>query len=49
MTYYGRKNPPVNYDNKFQTWKANHATENAQIKITNANFGFNSMIAVTKE
>ena len=50
MTYYGRKNPPVNYDNnKFQTWIANHGTENTQIKITHANFGFNSMIAVTEE
>jgi hypothetical protein len=50
MTYNGRKNPPVNYDNnKFQTWIANHGTENTLIKITHANFGFNSIIAVTEE
>lgn len=50
MTFYGRKNPPVNYENsKFQIWLLNHATENTQIKLTHANFAFNSIVATTEE
>ena len=50
MTYYGRKNPPVNYENsKFHIWLLNHATENTQIKLTHANFAFNSIVATTEE
>ena len=50
LTFYGKKVPPVNYDNgKFQTWLQNHGTENTQILLTHQNFNFNRIVPVTQE